>query len=1286
MLKRFLISFAASVLLLSSASILKADDWPTWRAGAGRTAVTAEKLPATLVPAWVRHYTERETVWDDPLNRDLMPYDRVFEPVVGGGRMYVGFNDSDKLVALDADTGRELWHSYAGGPLRMPPVYWQESVFFVSDDGCMRCLDAANGSLRWKYRGAPADRMLLGNRRLISTWPSRGGPVIVDGTIYFSASIWPFMGTFIYALDAASGSLVWKNDGTGSQFMLQPHNSPAFAGIAPQGTFAASGNSLLVPGGRSVAGCFELEDGSQRYFHLASNNKSGGSFVCTAGEVFFNHYRDNICTMYDLATGARLVPEMGMHPVLTDSVFYLGGETVRAFDAKVLQRRARWFLAGSFIEKWLGGINTRNVWTSFLRDLLGDYKKRKSEAWREALLWELEADASADLIYAGGRLYAAGKDGITAISPEGEAAVSWRLAVDGGVERLLAADGKLFTVTLDGRIMAFGAGNKDGVIEHRDNSRNLKIAAASERKAAKILGATGVKDGYAIVRGPVEAELVLGLAAGSNLHIVLLESDSVRIDAAHRRFDEAGLYGRRVAVVDCSSADFSLPPYAASLIVAEGKAVEANTGLLNTLRPYGGKAWIDGPLADKDALQRTAAESGINLLADSKGGSLVLTRDGALSGSASWTHQYGNPANTVKSDDDLVSLPLGLLWFGGNSNLDVLPRHGHGPPEQIIGGRLFIEGMNCISARDVYTGRVLWKTDVELGNYDVYYDETYQDAPTSTEYNQVHLPGANIRGTNYVATLDRVYVVEGNCCLVLDALSGEKLDKFELPVEADEDSDDQWGYIAVLDDYLIAGGGFVPMNSKIPEDSEHYRLLNEMSEKDRKRRKSFYDFDKSASRRLIVMDRISGKPLWSRRSNHGFLHNAIVAGDGRIYCLDKVPPHVASQLQRRGGTADKSNRLLALNIANGELAWEAKEGVFGSWLGLSKQHEILLQSTRPSSDMVRGEVGKQMTAYNAATGETVWDREMRYNTMPIIHGERIITTGALFSLLSGETLYQRHPLTGEQIEVSWKRNYGCNYPIASEHLLTFRSAAAGYYDLDSYGGTGNLGGFKSSCTSNLVAADGVLNAPDYTRTCACSYQNQTSLAMIKDTDVEYWTFNDIERGSEPIRNLGLNFGAPGDRVDQDGILWLDYPSRGGPSPEVPVTVSGENVRWFCSHSSGVSGEGPRWIGASGMEGASEITVQLCQESTGDRPYSLNLMLSSSGDSADGASYDIYVQGEKMLENVVVPPSNEKAKTRTLVTGIERVMADRELKLKIVPSPGSANSSATVCGLKIAALE
>src|SRR5205085_6668059 len=124
-------------------------------------------------------------------------------------------------------------------------------------------------------------------------------------------------------------------------------------------------------------------------------------------------------------------------------------------------------------------------------------------------------------------------------------------------------------------------------------------------------------------------------------------------------------------------------------------------------------------------------------------------------------------------------------------------------------------------------------------------------------------------------------------------------------------------------------------------------------------------------------------------------------------------------------------------------------------------------------------------------------------------------------------------LTGQEEPWLIARTHGCNMVVASEHLLTFRSGAAGFYDLARQGGTGNFGGFKSSCTSNLIVADGVLNAPDYTRTCTCSYQNQTSLALVHMPEIEVWT-NSTFQPAGRIERLGVNFGAAGDRRDHSG--------------------------------------------------------------------------------------------------------------------------------------------------------
>ncbi|MCK4885996.1 MAG: PQQ-like beta-propeller repeat protein, partial [Planctomycetes bacterium] len=213
--------------------------WPMWRHDKGRTAVTKQKLADELHLQWTRQYPPLQHAWEDIVNQDRMGYDRMYEPIVLGKTMFVGSNRSDKVVAIDTITGKEKWAFYTDGPVRFAPVGWKGKVYFVSDDGFLYCVKAQNGKLLWKFRGGADDRKILGNSRVVSAWPARGGPVIEDGIIYFGASIWPFMGVFIHAVDAKTGNVVWTNDGVGPTYTNHPHGgSVAFGSIAPHGAFA----------------------------------------------------------------------------------------------------------------------------------------------------------------------------------------------------------------------------------------------------------------------------------------------------------------------------------------------------------------------------------------------------------------------------------------------------------------------------------------------------------------------------------------------------------------------------------------------------------------------------------------------------------------------------------------------------------------------------------------------------------------------------------------------------------------------------------------------------------------------------------------------------------------------------------------------------------------------------------------------------------------------------------------------------------------------------------------
>ncbi len=93
MFNRQMAFFSTTVALLCSVCAAASEDWPMWRSDASRSASSANSLPKRFDLLWSHDFEPRKQAWDDPLNLDLMTYDRVFEPIVLGGRMFIGFND-----------------------------------------------------------------------------------------------------------------------------------------------------------------------------------------------------------------------------------------------------------------------------------------------------------------------------------------------------------------------------------------------------------------------------------------------------------------------------------------------------------------------------------------------------------------------------------------------------------------------------------------------------------------------------------------------------------------------------------------------------------------------------------------------------------------------------------------------------------------------------------------------------------------------------------------------------------------------------------------------------------------------------------------------------------------------------------------------------------------------------------------------------------------------------------------------------------------------------------------
>ncbi|MDA3923938.1 MAG: PQQ-binding-like beta-propeller repeat protein [Kiritimatiellae bacterium] len=1147
---KYILNIAASVsfklftsgVFISLVCYAHAGDWPMWRCDSGRTAVSTEQLPDG-VPGlvWKRSFSPRVQVWDSPLNNYLMQYDKAFEPIVSGQTLMVGFNDSDKLIAIDTRTGENKWTFYCDGPIRLAPAASNNKVYFGSDDGCFYCVDIATGKEVWKFQAAPAERRLIGNRRIISMWPIRGGPVIEEGTVYFSAGIWPFMGVFIYALDAETGKVVWLNDHDSIRYQAQPHKpSMAFAGVAPQGAFVVIKDKLLVPGGRSIPAIVDRNTGNiVRYDFDKYTKYLGGDFVAAIGGVYYTRARDARrppgATQFDISSGSRLLKKTisGM-PVLEDGIVYFSGDEVAAFNS----------------------------------DSNGKLQSTKP-------LWSLRVDAGGDLIKAGNRLYAAGKGKITAIDVAGErqAKKLWEVAVDGDVVRLIAADDRLFAVTADGDIMAFGQGRKNLSVKEKGTEPLGKYVGGA-KLAEVLLAQTESRSGWAFVNGLDALPLIEALLSKTEHKFVVLDRSAEKVKKAREYLDSAGVYGSRISVHVGTPSSFDLAPYAIELAVSSSGVLldKADVAkLLNNLRPYGGVLFV---LNTEAAGIFTAAlsEKGYRVVKSSAG--TTVTREGALKGAASWTHNYGSIAQSAKSDDKVVKLPLGILWWGGSSNMDVLPRHAHGPGEQVIGGRLFIQGIDSFSARDVYTGRVLWKRELRgLNKEGIFFTKTYDPDPLVVGYNQMHFPGANVRGANFVATEDKVYLIQDEKCLVLDSVTGKSTTTIYLPEKAN------WGYIGIYGDILIGGVDF-SNPAKQPSVAVKNSKFN-----------IFHDiYKKSMNRKLVMMNRNDGRVMWTSTAKIGYPNNGITVGGNKLFVLDRQAYSHISPWKRKEAKESPAC-IKVFDLKSGKELWSRSEGVFGTFLSYSVKHNIVLLSNRPSRDMVPGEAGTRMAAFKGMDGSVMWQRDFKYATFPIIHTDTIISESGRWDLLTGKSVGRINPVTGEAEPWTWKRTYGCNYPVASEYLLTFRSGAASFYDLVNDGGTGSFGGFKSGCSANLIAADGVLNAPEYTRTCNCSYQNQSSLAMVHMPEIEFWTTTTISKpGVGGISRIGLNFGAPGDRKFGE-TYWVDYPSVGGQSPDPDISVNSD-VKWNLGNAARFGKGEYNWVYSSCAENISEVKVNL----------------------------------------------------------------------------------------------
>jgi hypothetical protein len=265
----------------------------------------------------------------------------------------------------------------------------------------------------------------------------------------------------------------------------------------------------------------------------------------------------------------------------------------------------------------------------------------------------------------------------------------------------------------------------------------------------------------------------------------------------------------------------------------------------------------------------------------------------------------------------------------------------------------------------------------------------------------------------------------------------------------------------------------------------------------------------------------------------------------------------------------------------------------------------------------------------------------------------------------------------------------CGAISATPNMMFFRSKSTAYYNLDEDQGTEHFAGQRLGCWINTIPANGLVMIPEASAGCVCLFSIAATIVFEPREHRMEWGVYSATGATLPVQHMALNLGAPGDRRDAHGKLWLSYPrpsSRSGidlPLDIKPKLAKGGDWFSFNADSYSIANTDTPWVFTSGVRGLTRADIPLIGKGQPAATYTVRLYFSALENDRPGQRvFDIRLQGRNVASGFdpVVKAGGAK---RAFMAEFRDIPVTGNLALELVASAtADAAHQPLLCGMEI----